>query len=122
MKRRLKGLFLVCIICAILVGCGSSAIPVESNSSRVNINVDDIEKALKVNVDYLQESLKKVDIIPLNNSSSIFHYSFNNQVVILDYHTGDSDYISVIDLEVDGKPVYYDAENDCFTTEPIQNN
>ena len=116
MKRRLKSLFLVCIICTMLVGCGSSNISVESSSSRVIINVDNIK-----------ETLHTENIIPLNDSFSIFYYSFNYQVVILDYHTGgeneisNSEHIDVIDLKVDGKPVYYDAENDCFTTEPLNN-
>lgn len=103
MKRRLKGLFLVCIMCTILVGCGSS---------KITIPVDSVQKAVE-----------SCDLVPVNDSITTFYTTYSNQVLIVDYK-GDRNNITVNvnSLIVDGKAVYYDAENDCFTTEPIHNN
>lgn len=105
MKRRLKGLFLVCITCIILAGCGSDK--------------------LTIPVDSVTEIAESYDFVPIHDSITMFYSTTNNnQVCIANYYKNSRNNLTVdiSILKIDGKSVYYDTENDCFTTEPIQNN
>ncbi len=101
MKRRLKGWFLVCIMCTILVGCGSNQ--------------------LTIPTDTIKEVAESYNFAPVHDSITMFYSTTNNnQVCIAEYNKNDRNNITVnfCILKIDGKIVYYDTENDCFTTEP----
>lgn len=101
MKRRLKGLFLFCIMCTILVGCGSDK--------------------LTIPTDTVKEVAESYNFVPVDDSISMFYSTtHNNQVCIVNYYKNDRNNITADFhiLKVDGKNVYYDTENDYFTTEP----
>ncbi len=103
MKKRLKGLFLVCIMCIALTGCGTKSLHTQ---------------------DIAELSEKAYGLLPINESKTMYYNLNDYHVLVLDdyYQRYGKNYIEFNDLIVNGKAVYYDTENDCFTTEPIQNN
>lgn len=103
MKRRLKGLFLVCIMCIALTGCGKESIPTQ---------------------DISEFSEKAYGLLPINESKTMYYDPDDYHVIVLDdyYQRYGEEYVKLNNLIVDEKVVYYDTEHYCLTTEPIQNN
>lgn len=68
MKKRFQIIILTCVLCTILVGCGSSnnTMLVDSDSFVMRFAIDDIK-----------ETLEKENLVSLNGSATIFYYSYN---------------------------------------------
>lgn len=131
MNKRFKSIILICVLCTILVGCGSTSTSVPTDSAEDCCDSSDIcIPDSYVSIGSVEDNgLSPVD----NYYDTLFYDTRDYHVVTLTYHkvpSIDVDtyeatysiYVSPIDLEVDGKVVYYDAENDCLTTESVQSN
>lgn len=99
MKRRLKGLFLVCIMCIALTGCGKQSIPTANIA---------------------QYAMEQWNCVAINESNTMYYSLKDCSVIVLnDYYTRFGEKYAKMDtLIVDGKTVYYDINNNCYTTEP----
>lgn len=97
--KRLKCIIFIATICFVLAGC--------------------------TNKDSIAEAVKKAGCYPINDSATVFYYSENCQVLILNQISQELNGHITVDLDtlmVDGQPIYYDVENDCFTATPLNAN
>lgn len=99
MKRRLNGLFLVCIMCVALTGCGKHSF------STNNI---------------AQSAMEQFNCVPINESNTMYYNLDDYSVIVLnDYYTRFGEkYAKIEVLIVDEKIVYYDINHYYYTTEP----
>lgn len=110
--KRLKCIIFIATICFVLAGCR---------------NTDSIAEAAAgcTNTDSIAEAAKKAGYYPINDSATVFYYSENCQVLILNQISQELNGHITVDLDtlmVDGHPIYYDVENDCFTATPLNAN
>lgn len=125
MNKRFKSIILICVLCTILVGCGSSSASVPTDSAEECYDSSDIcipDGYVSIgSVEDYELSLDKY-------FGTLFYDTHDNHVVNLVYvkvPRGNSSFTraaAFINVEIDGEIVYYDTENDCLTTEPVQNN
>lgn len=99
--RRLKGLFLVSIMCIILTGCGKKSM-------------------LLPTTDIAQTVFEQCELVSINESKTMYYSLEDYSVKVLnDYYIRDGqNYATIDNLIIDGKVVYYDIKNECYTMQP----
>lgn len=125
MNNRFKSIILICVLCTILVGCGSSSTSIPADS------VEDCYDSSDIRIPDGYVSIGSVEDYGLSldkYSGTLFYDTHDNHVVNLVYVKFPHDNGSFtraaafINVEVDEGIVYYDTENDCLTIEPVQSN
>lgn len=109
--RRLKGLFLVSIMSIILAGCGKKTISLPTtNSPTTELPSTDIARV----------AMEQCGFVSINESKTMYYSPEDYRVLVLDdyYIRFGQNYITINNLIIDGKEVYYDIKNECYTMQP----